>query len=185
MLRYAGIGSRETPDRIILTMQALGRYLAEKGWVLRSGGADGADTAFEQGCDAMQGPKEIFLPWSGFNKNMSALTEPTEGAFKLASTIHPNYQRLRQPARRLIARNMHQILGASLLEPVNCVICWTKDGCQTAEEYGRETGGTGSAIKLASLNGIPVFNLQRMPQAIDDILDFINKEPNDQAPFVF
>jgi len=33
------------------------------GYTLRSGGANGADTAFEEGCCR----KELYLPWPGFN----------------------------------------------------------------------------------------------------------------------
>ena len=46
---YTGIGSRETPQQTLATMVVIGKYLAEKGWVLRSGGAEGAVSAFEEG----------------------------------------------------------------------------------------------------------------------------------------
>lgn len=59
---YAGIGSRESPPGILALMVEVGKFLAQKGYVLRSGGADRADKAFEQGCDQVQGQKEIYLP---------------------------------------------------------------------------------------------------------------------------
>jgi predicted Rossmann fold nucleotide-binding protein DprA/Smf involved in DNA uptake len=40
---YAGIGSRETPKDICDIMTQLAIKLANNGWVLRSGGAKGAD----------------------------------------------------------------------------------------------------------------------------------------------
>lgn len=55
---YAGVGSRETPQDILNTMYKIGKYLASKGYTLRSGGAIGADTAFENGCDSVKGEKE-------------------------------------------------------------------------------------------------------------------------------
>ena len=46
---YAGIGSRKTPEDIITLMHRLGVRLAELGFTLHSGAANGADTAFEIG----------------------------------------------------------------------------------------------------------------------------------------
>jgi len=46
---YTGIGSRACPPEILGVMFMLGEALAEQGWILRSGAAPGADSAFEQG----------------------------------------------------------------------------------------------------------------------------------------
>ena len=67
MRYYTGVGSRKTPGAIFDLMGEIGRNLAIDGYVLRSGGASGADTAFEQGCDLHEGMKEIYLPWKGFS----------------------------------------------------------------------------------------------------------------------
>ena len=66
MRKYAGIGSRKTPQEIQDFMTEFGRQSARKGWLLRSGHAPGADQAFERGCVEEKGRKEIFLPWEGF-----------------------------------------------------------------------------------------------------------------------
>lgn len=42
---YAGIGSRETPNTVLITMEQLGQSLAQQGWLLRSGNCFGADQA--------------------------------------------------------------------------------------------------------------------------------------------
>lgn len=42
---YAGIGSRETPTRVLQLMIKAAQRLAQRGYTLRSGGADGADAA--------------------------------------------------------------------------------------------------------------------------------------------
>lgn len=159
-MHYAGIGSRETPAEVMTAMTDLATIVAKAGYTLRSGGADGADTAFEIGCDKVKGNKEIFIPWRGFNKSQSVLYPATPQAHKLASEIHKGYQYLSPAAKNLIARNMHQVLGYSLNTPVKCVVCWTKDGCEDIEHYTTKTGGTGSAIALASTFDIPVFNLK-------------------------
>ena len=169
---YAGIGSRETPKEALDQMQQFAYQAAQRGWILRSGGAGGADTAFEVGCDHANGQKEIFLPWKGFNENESSLFNVDPRALDLAKEIHPAYNALSRTAKLLIGRNMHQVLGRNLNEPVKCVVCWTRDGCESWTSYGRNTGGTGSAIALASHNGAVVFNLQR-PDRFIDALEFL------------
>lgn len=65
---YAGIGARSTPNKVLTIMEKLGGLFAKKGFILRSGAAEGADSAFEKGCDLENGHKEIFLQE---NKNSS------------------------------------------------------------------------------------------------------------------
>lgn len=158
MPSYAGIGSRETPQKVLNFMIKLGYKLAKLGYTLRSGGANGADRCFEIGCDMTQGSKEIFVPWKGFNKSKSTLT-PTKIHLDKASTLHPVWYNLTPAVQKLHARNTMQILGESLDSPVEFVICWTKDGAETSDKVKRETGGTGLAIKLANRNKIRVYNL--------------------------
>jgi len=148
---YTGIGSRETPIDIQRIMYRFAQVMAEQGMTLRSGGADGADSAFEQGCDSVQGKKQIYLPWVGFNGRSSQFTAPSQPALFLASEIHPAWYKLSQGARKLHARNMHQVLGMDLETPSHFVVCWTPQG--------RPIGGTRSAIVLAGIQSIPVFNL--------------------------
>jgi hypothetical protein len=135
--------------------------LVTKGFILRSGGAPGADTAFEEG--VRNGAKEIYLPWRGFNGNSSLLFEPAvdDGAMELAATLHPAWGELSPAAKKLMARNSRQILGASLSQPVSFVVCYTPDGCESEAERNRKTGGTGQAIALADRHGIPIVNVAR------------------------
>ena len=46
-MTYAGIGSRETPIEVQKAMYRVAKYLEGKGFTLYSGGANGADKAFE------------------------------------------------------------------------------------------------------------------------------------------
>lgn len=66
---YAGVGSRETPHEILALMTDVAKILGQHGWTLRSGGARGADTAFEDGAKGFK--REIYLPWRGFNGHLS------------------------------------------------------------------------------------------------------------------
>jgi len=158
---YAGIGSRKLPEDIKDQMIELGSIAGTKGWTLRSGAARGADSAFEEGCDTVHGKKEIYLPWTGFNNRYDGFKcAPSLMAYKFASAVHPKFDALSIVAKKLIARNMHQILGDFLNDPVDFVICWTPDGCDSSTTYTRHTGGTGSAIALACYLEIPVYNLK-------------------------
>lgn len=178
-LFYAGIGSRRTPPDVLEQMQVFASLAAQRKWILRSGAASGADSAFEVGCDSVGGGKEIFLPWRNFNNHPSNLYQPTSAARRMAQLIHPAWCRLSLPTQMLVSRNMHQIFGELMFEPVKFVLCWTPDGCEHYTTYGRETGGTGTAISVASRDGIPVFNLRnpdRLDHAKQILFSFEHKE---------
>ena len=155
---YTGIGSRETPPKVIETMRSLASEFSRMGFVLRSGAAEGADSAFEAGCNIVSGKKEIWVPWVGFQGNKTGKL-PTGIHFELASKIHPAWEYLSRGVKALHARNTGQVLGVDLATASSFVLCYTKDKAETAEQVSKRTGGTGTAIKLASLRNIPVFNL--------------------------
>jgi len=142
---YAGIGSRRVPPDIVVEMAWIAQELRGRGYTLRSGGAVGADQAFEAGADE---DKEIFL----------ARPKPCPDAFKIAESIHPAWHRCSSFAKALHARNVYQVLGRGLDKLVDFVVCWTPDGAE--ETTSQKTGGTGQAIRLANRLDIPVFNLK-------------------------
>lgn len=148
---YTGVGRRKTPADVCRKMTALARLLAEVDYILRSGGADGADLAFEQGCDDEGGEKEIYLPWRGFNNSDSPLYNILPMAFKVARSIHPKWDSLSQGSQKLHARNVHQVTGKELNHKSRFLLCWT--------EGGKDVGGTRTAIVLARKLNVPVFNL--------------------------
>lgn len=153
---YAGIGSRNTPNKILDYFTFIANQLESRGYILRSGGADGADTAFEDGVILN---KEIYLPWFGFNDNKSDLFDPPEGAFNIAQEIHPIWGALSRGAQAMHARNCQQVLGERLDSPSLFVICWTSNGLAI--------GGTRTAILLAERNKIPVLNFGDRKLKID------------------
>lgn len=134
---YAGIGSRSTPPDVLALMTRVAQLLAAQGWTLRSGGAEGADTAFERGAG---GAAEIFRP-----------KHANRAAFELAERFHPAWDRCGTYARALHARNGFQVLGRDLASPSRFVLCWTPGASGS--------GGTGQAIRIANAYGIPVFDL--------------------------
>lgn len=149
-LIYAGIGSRNTPIDMLNYFTKIGRYFASKEWILRSGGADGCDLAFENGCNELNGQKEIYLPWNGFNNSTSKLVVNNNEAFEIAKKFHPRWEYLSQGAQRLQARNSHQVLGLDLKTPADFIMCYTKDG--------KGVGVTGQALRIAKHYDIPIFD---------------------------
>ena len=154
---YTGIGSRETPEEIYKIMTLIANKLEKEGWILRSGAAPGADTAFEEGVEKL---KDIYLPWKGFNKSTSNLYKISNEALKIASENHPGWEYLKSPVRKLMARNAYQVQGYNLNKNSAFLICWTPDGCENHETRTSKTGGTGLAISIASKLDIPIFNLK-------------------------
>lgn len=163
---YAGIGSRKTPEDILSVMEDVADKLQNKGFILRSGGAEGADKAFEKGGTPNV---QIFIPWNGYSGRTIIYKIPPK-AFELAKQYHPAWNYLKDPVKAIMARNVMQVLGPNLDMPSEFVICWTPDGCYTHQRRTKETGGTGLAISIASVNGIPVFNLQN-----EKHFDFVTK----------
>jgi len=147
---YTGIGSRETPPNILEVMRLVGVILDKKGFILRSGGAVGADSSFESAAIN----KEIYLPERNFNDNKSKLYNINTKAFIIAESIIAHWDNLKPYAKKLHSRNVHQIMGLELSKNSklsSMVICYTKNGLLK--------GGTATAIKLANKLDIKVYNL--------------------------
>ncbi len=153
---YAGIGSRKTPEAILSLMSFLASKLEEEDWIARSGGADGADKAFSDGCKSAQ----VFVPWNGFGGFKQTYKIP-QNAFDITAPFHPAWVKLPNTVRTLMARNAMQILGPSLCNPSKFALCWTPDGAETGKDTSYRTGGTGQAIRIASHYNVPVINLQK------------------------
>lgn len=145
--KYAGIGSRETPPEICAYMMQLAIWLSERDWLLRSGGARGADQAFEAG--AYKGSKDIFTKGAEIYRADTVC----QAALELAAKYHPAWHRCDDYAKRLHARNGYIVLGPMLNDPVDLIICWTP--------RGDVTGGTGQALRIAEGYNIPIYNLGR------------------------
>lgn len=176
---YTGIGSRKTPKKILEKMQYIANILAQNNYILRSGGADSADTAFENGCDDVNGEKEIYIPWNTFNdryRKEHGIIIPNfylktyHKAENIALKIHPTWYKLSKGAKKLHTRNIFQILGENLDSKSKFVICWTPNG--------KLVGGTATAIKLAIKNNIPVYNLakEKDNQKLNKLLEKIKYE---------
>ena len=154
-LCYAGIGARNTPDEILADMSRIGDNLAREGYTLRSGGAKGADTAFEHGAALATGATEIFTA-----------QDSTAAAEELAGLYHPNWGACRSYVRSLHGRNSMILMGQNLDTPVDFIVCWTPGGMVT--------GGTGQSIRMAEGLGITVVNLATQEWVLPPIQAMLN-----------
>ena len=136
---YTGVGSRETPVEICELFTKIAEQLESFGYTLRSGGAKGADMAFEQGVTNL---KEIYT--------IDLKNPPCHEAFKIAYKIRGSFIGLNMFGRLAHARNVYQVLGEDLQTPSDFLVCWTKNGTPR--------GGTRTAILLAKESNIPVYN---------------------------
>ena len=171
-LIYAGIGSRDTPVEILYIMAMIAQQMGKDGWTLRSGHAWGADAAFENGAISVNGKKQIFVPWYGFNHapidNPDYIRpKPTPELMEFSSKFHPNWRKCNDAAKLLHMRNACQILGLDGDAPASLVICWTREG--------KGGGGTGQALRIAKAYNIPIFDLGDPDEAVQTRLcDFVN-----------
>lgn len=156
---YAGIGSRETPDDVLEEMRRFAATFRKMDLILRSGGAVGADSAFEREAGMK---KEIFIPDYVFNNRVADdvfIVAPsrieTGRLIETARKFHPAWHKCSEYAKRLHARNVAIVLGLEENKPVKFVLCWTQNG--------KATGGTGMGIRIAWNKGIPVINLKTEP----------------------
>ena len=95
------------------------------------------------------------------NKDLISETE------RIASEVHPAWDRCNEWARGMHSRNCHQVLGYDLQSPVDAVICWTPNGAVV--------GGTRTALMIAMREGIPIFNLgvPDKKSVLNDIKNFL------------
>lgn len=145
----AGIGARATPMEILMQIEQVGLMLAIRGIKGRSGGAAGADTAFERGMKVIN--PALIQVFPGHVGHYLAWQEH-------AARFHPNWDACDENTRKLHARNSAIMCGPSPLsrsEPVDAVVCWTPGGAIT--------GGTGQSLRIAAAYNIPVFNLAVTP----------------------
>ena len=159
---YAGIGARDTPAEVLEAMTEIAGWLEERGFILRSGGAEGADSAFEHGCS----DSDIYLPWERYNGHRSEFKSPSEAAQEIASSVHWAWDNCKPAVHKLHGRNAEILLGKDLDKPVRFVIAWTQNG--------QDKGGTGVALRIARKYQIPIFNLGfGLEEGIEEIKRYV------------
>lgn len=155
---YSGIGSRKAPDKVGKEQTELASILETWGYWLRSGNAIRSDQNFARGVEKNA---QIWLPSPDFEKEFQLLKPDHtyllleedhpqyKDAEKSVDEYHPAPHKLRENGWKCMARNYMQVLGDYI--PSEFVLCWTPGG--------EVCGGTAQAIRIATKNNIPVFNM--------------------------
>lgn len=155
-------------------MEKIAEKLAKNSWILRSGGAVGADTAFEKGAKKVNDLAEIYRP-ENFDRSAENI-EFCDSYLRPIIDKGRNFDKFRIETKTLLRRNVHQILGkpkfdshenplkevcgircldSRLIVPVKFVVFWIP----TEDIWAEDAGGTKYAVRIASKLNIPLFNL--------------------------
>ncbi len=162
-MKIAGIGSRDLDEEQRDICFRLGRVIAERGGEVHSGNAEGADQAFANGANSVD-PKwvHLHLPWPNFNReaivrgNVIHLPHPQSHYDVTAAKYHPNWQYLKQGAKKLHTRNVSIIVHPA---PKDMVLAYP------SLKLGG--GGTGQGMRIAEGMGVPLWNLREVEQSED------------------
>lgn len=193
-MKIAGIGSRKAPESVCKQLSTITHRLVLKGHRIVSGNAEGADFACQSGAHfallenniyTPNKANEIILPVRGFNQarlshlmtgdyKLASNSSHYDQAIKIAREIHAIGNNLKGFALKAHARNVFQIFGFEMDDKVDMVICWTPDGAQHYSEVTKDTGGTGTAIILASKDDIPVLNIAN-EHSLQQVANFLNR----------
>ena len=184
---YAGVGSSsKTTGESIDVLTSTAEDLCKNGFVLRSGGADGADDAFERGAgsrrDIYYGNTRHKMHGKYVN---SPVNEPGHRLVKdgqnatlaekiIATTLEPSHWRAicakGDFVKNLFRRNTMQILGYDLNEPVEFLVCYALPD----EGKNSVLGGTKAAYNLARDLQIPTFNFA-VPKDVKRWTEFVTQ----------
>lgn len=185
MLYYTGIGSRDIPTHIAYRMRNIASLFENKGYILRSGGAEGSDQAFEDGvCKPTN--KHIYLPYDGFMDKyhngvdyifIDCNHRDYNKAFQ-SLIYHPKGFGLSTSHRNMMIRNYFQIYGTNNEGLSKFVICYT--------DKGKLVGGTAQALRLAMMNDIIIYNLgdiRNLNYSDEEIVEILtsNNEATDEC----
>ncbi len=173
--RAAAIGGRPysaknptglTPERLEVCRK-VGRFLAERGYIIDSGNAPGADQAYGRGVNSVDPSLlHLHLPWAGANKGaivagnvVHVLEELDEKTLDFYTETARYYRKngfggLNQWGIKLMTRNSSILMPPPTLVPVTMVIAHP-----SSKSWG---GGTGQGMRIAEGKGIPLHDISKM-----------------------
>ena len=118
---YAGIGARKTPQEVLDYMSDQACILQDKGLILRTGDADGADKAFRDATEH----KLVYTP-----------NQPIErwARYEVSLFCDTDYNQMNLYTQNLLARNMYQLFGSGARkdarQPSMFVLYWSPPSSQ-------------------------------------------------------
>ena len=190
---YTGVGSRETPDDILILMRRIGYIMAMKGVALRTGEADGADHAFYKGVvyandiNGVKSKNEVFVAAAPkeyhcvndiVNIFSGDSSSPIDTLRNIAGRIRGSWDDLSYFGAMCHIRNVAQVLGVDGNSPSRGLICWAKPvnpPKMTDTQIRYVEGETNTAYCTAILHNIPVYNLHELEHRVY-FEDWVNQE---------
>lgn len=183
MKAYAAIGSRSLSPLQIALCRKVGVVMAQKGWTLHTGAAQGADQAYAVGALTAGGRVMLHLPWDTYerkwvaearsrfpSKVRSQAVESSPHYHKAESSVfvfHPAAEHLSRSVILLHARNYNIICPSGDDQAVGFVVAFP----------GPRGGGTIQGVRVADCLGVPVVRLDKVtiPEAKQQI-ESLSKE---------
>jgi hypothetical protein len=154
MSLIACIGSREVGPDEEKFMEKIGEWLVRHGHTIKTGNALGSDQAYARGGNRVDPSKVwLYLPWSSYEANKivpgnRVISGQEAHWFTEAEKFHPAWANLKDPVRKLMARNI------GIVENTRQVIARLNHSKQGG-------GGTGHGVRYALANQIDVIDISR------------------------
>ena len=176
---YTGVGSRDITQEEYHLLKQIGTRMSELDYWLRSGAADGSDSAFQHGaCYDQEIKTEIWIPWPSFQIDLQRSTpyvdyhSLTEDLFSVARQFYldkkiiPWFDNMTRGPQALHARNYYQVVGFPSENNISKVCIY----CADESKKGEVAGGTRSAVMVARYYGIPTYNI-RIKEQKEELLN--------------
>jgi len=185
MKEYAAIGTRDLYSEQSMLCYRVGKLMAQHGWILHTGAAQGADQTYALGALRAGGRVMLHLPWDTYERHWVAeVRAHYPGKVRSQSveespqytkaegsvlTFHPAADRLKRGALLLHARN-YNIISPYLDNPVRFVVALPSS----------RGGGTMQGIRVAKALHVPVIRADKLPPPeIKKRLDQILTQPKE------
>lgn len=158
------VGSRNVPDDIAKLQHKIGANVVERGYIIRSGNADGSDINFQRGgYEVDRGKVHVYLPWASFNSRfnvdgpmyytLSEYEAEYAQQMLIRSKVMPYIRKVKDSSKKFHSRNFYQATGYNMQQSDVCI------SYAPTDKDGIETGGTRTAAQVSRYYGIPVYNL--------------------------
>lgn len=112
---------------------------------------------------------EVYTPWKEFNNIETKHYFNSETSKNIAIKHFPAWEKLPNPVKSMLARNVRMLFGDKNNSLSLCLITWSKDGASKPLDITKETGKSSFIIRVASSYSLPVLNLGKT--GIDVILE--------------
>lgn len=169
--QYVGTGD-EPPIAIAETIRKISIYLEARNYTWRGGSMSGSEYDFNYYITNKVTLKEIGKDEASYKKN----TVYPE-ALAIAKSHYPNWDTINRNQQYRLGKVVHQLLGRSLTQLPDFVICYTEDGAINSYDLNKENDMV-LVLNVCEFLNIKVYNLGNKETLLywRDKVDYINLE---------